>query len=218
MYYKEWIKTRWFYLVAALTLLGFSAYNLLNLSRVIEIKGAEHLWEVAITRDAIFIQNITYLPLLIAVAAAITQFVPEMIQKRLKLTMHLPVSYVSSMFSMLMYGLGALTLLFTVNLAVLYAGVAHFFTTEIVKHIMLTAVEWHLAALIAYPLTAWVVLEPTWKVRVADIFISAAIMRYFFAESQPEAYNKWLLPMVLLVLIFTLLPILSATRFKEGVE
>ena len=218
MYYKEWIKTRWFYLMAALTLLGFSAYNLLNLSRVIEIKGAEHLWEVAITRDAIFIQNITYLPLLIAVAAAITQYVPEMIQKRLKLTMHLPVSYVRSMFSMQAYGLGALTLMFAVNLAVLYTGLSYFFTTEIVKHIMLTALEWHLAALTAYPLTAWVVLEPTWRIRVADIFISVAVMRYFFADSQPETYNKWLIPMALLAVTFTLLPVLSATRFKEGAE
>ncbi len=218
MYYKERIKTRWFYLIAALVLFGFSIYTDLNISRIIGLKGAAHIWEVAITRDAIFIQMLTYLPLMVAVAAAVVQFVPEMTQKRLKLTMHLPVSYVKSVYSMVLYGLGMLTAMFALNLLILYVAVAHFFTFEIVKHIMLTALEWHLAALIAYPLTSWVVMEPTWKVRVANIALSASVIYLFFSDATPEAYNSYLLPMVLLCLIFTLLPLLSATRFKEGVE
>lgn len=218
MFYKEFIKTRWYILIASITLLGFTAYNLLNIGRIIDLKGAAHLWEVAIERDAIFIQNITYLPLLASVIFAIVQFVPEMVQKRLKLTLHLPVNYVYSVLQMTFYGIATLSALFAVNLTVLYLGVSHFFAAEIVRHIMLTALEWHLAGLLAYSFTAWVVLEPTWKIRVADIVVSAAALRLFFADSQPEAYNGWLIPMAFGVVILTLLPLHSVTRFKEGKE
>lgn len=218
MTYKEFIKTRWYILIAAITLLGFTAYNLLNIGRVTDLKGAAHLWEVAIERDAIFIQNITYLPLLASVIFAIVQFVPEMVQKRLKLTLNLPVNYVYSVLQMTFYGIATLSALFAVNLTVLYFGVSHFFAAEIVRHIMLTALEWHLAGLLAYSLTAWVVLEPTWRIRVANIVISVAALRLFFADSQPEAYNGWLLPMAFGVVILTLLPLYSVTRFKEGKE
>lgn len=218
MTYKEFIKTRWYILIASITLLGFTVYNLLNINRVIELKGAAHLWEVAIERDAIFIQNITYLPLLASVIFAVVQFVPEMVQKRLKLTLHLPVNYVYSVLQMTFYGIATLSVLFAVNFLTLYFGVSHFFTAEIVRHIMLTALEWHLAGLLAYSITAWVVLEPTWKIRVVNIVVSAAALRFFFADTQPEAYNSWLIPMAFGVVILTLLPLNSVTRFKEGKE
>ena len=41
--YKEWIKTRWYFLLAILVSIGFTGYSLLRVNRVIGLKGMEHL-------------------------------------------------------------------------------------------------------------------------------------------------------------------------------
>ena len=40
MLYKEWIKTRWFYAVALLTTFALCGYVLLNINRLMSLKGA----------------------------------------------------------------------------------------------------------------------------------------------------------------------------------
>lgn len=39
IFYKEWLKTRWYYLVAVLLSLGFVGYVLLNFFRAAGLKG-----------------------------------------------------------------------------------------------------------------------------------------------------------------------------------
>lgn len=55
-----------------------------------QFQGGSHLWEILLSRDVVFIETLTYIPLLAGLLLAIVQFVPEMQQKRLKLTLHLP--------------------------------------------------------------------------------------------------------------------------------
>ena len=90
--YKEWIKTRYYYFLAILVSWGMTGYCILKINRAITMKGAPHLWEVMLGKDVVFIDLLTYLPLLIGIFLAWVQFVPEMQQNRLKLTLHLPVS------------------------------------------------------------------------------------------------------------------------------
>ena len=90
IFYKEWIKTRWYFLLAVLATLGFTGYCMLRINRVVEMKGAAHVWEVMLQRDVIFIDMLQYIPLIAGILMAIVQFVPEMQRKCLKLTLHLP--------------------------------------------------------------------------------------------------------------------------------
>ena len=90
IFYKEWIKMRCFYPLSALFLFGATAYALLRVQRVITFKGAAHVWEVMLEKEVVFIDILQYLPALLGVLLAVVQFVPEMAQKRLKLTLHLP--------------------------------------------------------------------------------------------------------------------------------
>ena len=89
IFYKEWIKTRWYFLLAVLATLGFTGYCMLRINRVVEMKGAAHVWEVMLQRDVIFIDMLQYIPLIAGILMAIVQFVPEMQRKCLKLTLHL---------------------------------------------------------------------------------------------------------------------------------
>ena len=88
IFYKEWIKTRRYFPIALIVSVIFIIYALLGVQRVINFRGVAHLWEILLSRDVVFIETLTYIPLLAGLLLAIVQFVPEMQQKRLKLTLH----------------------------------------------------------------------------------------------------------------------------------
>lgn len=169
IFYKEWIKMRCFYPLSALFLFGATAYALLRVQRVITFKGAAHVWEVMLEKEVVFIDILQYLPALLGVLLAVVQFVPEMAQKRLKLTLHLPFPQWKMILLMSGIGLGALALLFIVQTAVLWGYFHALLAPELVARILLTALPWYLAGLTLYLLTAWICLEPTWKRRLPDL-------------------------------------------------
>ena len=61
IFYKEWIKTRWYLLLALVVTVGFAGYSMLRINRVVTLKGVEHVWEVMLQRDAVFV-DFPYLP------------------------------------------------------------------------------------------------------------------------------------------------------------
>ena len=115
IFYKEWIKTRWYFLLAVLATLGFTGYCMLRINRVVEMKGAAHVWEVMLQRDVIFIDMLQYIPLIAGILMAIVQFVPEMQRKCLKLTLHLPYPELKMTGNMLLSGLILLLVCFASN-------------------------------------------------------------------------------------------------------
>ena len=77
IFYKEWLKTRWYYLVAVLLSLSFVGYVLLNFFRAAGLKGIAHLWEVMLLRDAVFVDLLQFVPLVVGLLFAVVQFVPD---------------------------------------------------------------------------------------------------------------------------------------------
>lgn len=218
IFYKEWIKMRWFCLVAALFLAGFTAYALLRVQRVITFKGAAHIWKVMLEKEVVFIDILQYLPVLLGVLLALVQFIPEMTHKRLKLTLHLPFPQRKMILLMMGVGLAALAVLSAVQAFVLWCYFHTLLAPELVSRILLTSLPWYLAGLALYPLAAWVCLEPTWRRRVADILVAVGVCRLFFLSETPQAYDgmlPWLLALLLCVLFF---PLLSVYRFKQGCQ
>lgn len=218
IFYKEWIKMRWFCLVAALFLAGFTAYALLRVQRVITFKGAAHIWEVMLEKEVVFVDILQYQPVLLGVLLALVQFIPEMTHKRLKLTLHLPFPQRKMILLMMSVGLAALAVLSAVQAFVLWCYFHTLLAPELVSRILLTSLPWYLAGLALYPLAAWVCLEPTWRRRVADILVAVGVCRLFFLSETPQAYDgmlPWLLALLLCVLFF---PLLSVYRFKQGCQ
>ena len=205
IFYKEWIKMRCFYPLSALFLFGATAYALLRVQRVITFKGAAHVWEVMLEKEVVFIDILQYLPALLGVLLAVVQFVPEMAQKRLKLTLHLPFPQWKMILLMSGIGLGALALLFIVQTAVLW-GYFH------------ALLPWYLAGLTLYLLTAWICLEPTWKRRLANLLIAVGVCRIFFLSDTPQAYDGMLSWLALLLVCSLFFPLLSVYRFKQGCQ
>ena len=115
IFYKEWIKTRWYLLLALLVTLGFAGYSMLRINRVASMKGVEHVWEVMLARDTVFVDLLEFIPLLVGILLALVQFVPEMHHKCLKLTLHLPYPQLRMINLMLLYGLVVLLICFAAN-------------------------------------------------------------------------------------------------------
>ncbi len=216
IFYKEWVKTRWYLLLSTLLLAAFTGYCLLNASRIIEFKGAVHLWEVMLERDAVFVDLLTYLPLLIGLLLGVFQYVPEMQQSRLKLTLHLPYAHNRMILVMLTYGVFALCLAYGVSLAMTAAFFTATVARELAGRVIFTALPWYAAGLATYFFTAWVCLEPAWKRRILNILISAGVLRIFFLAPAPEAYLVFLPWLVLFTLLSGLFVLLSVYRFKTG--
>lgn len=218
IFYKEWIKMRWFCLVAALFLAGFTAYALLRVQRVITFKGAAHIWEVMLEKEVVFIDILQYLPVLLGVLLALVQFIPEMTHKRLKLTLHLPFPQRKMILLMMGVGLAALAVLSAVQAFVLWCYFHTLLAPELVSRILLTSLPWYLAGLALYPLAAWVCLEPTWRRRVADILVAVGVCRLFFLSETPQAYDGHVAMAARAAAVRIVLPAALGLPFQAGVS
>ena len=174
IFYKEWIKTHRYFWLALIVSSVFVIYALLQLQRVIGFKGVEHLWEILLSRETVFIELLTYVPLAIGVLLALVQFVPEIQQKRLKLTLHLPYPQRSMIGLMLAAGLVQLWIIFVLNYLTLWAYLQSILAPELVARILLTSLPWYLCGITGYLFAAWICLEPTWKRKILNFFISSA--------------------------------------------
>lgn len=214
--YKEWIKTRRYLFAALLLTAGFAGYGLLRLYRAVELMGAGHIWEVMVTRNAVFIDPIKFVPLLAGLLLAVVQFVPEMQRKCLKLTLHLPVPALATLGAMLVFGLAALSVLFGIGVAIVGLGPLPVIARELAGNILCTALPWFLAGMAAYLLGAWVILEPTWRLRAVNILMSLLILRLFFLGEVPHAYDGFLPLLALLTACTASLSWISVVRFMAG--
>lgn len=216
IFYKEWIKTRWYLLLAFMVTLGFSGYSMLRLSRVADLKGIAHVWEVMLSRDALFVDLLEYVPLLVGALFALVQFVPEMHRKCLKLTLHLPYPQLQMVNLMLLYGVLTLLACFASNYLLMFGYMQSVLAPELYGRILLSAAPWYMAGIAAYLLISWICLEPTWKRRVLYLVVAILLLRIFFLASAPEAYNSFLPWLALYTLCTASFSWLSIARFKAG--
>lgn len=218
IFYKEWIKTRWYLLLATITMFGFVIYSMLRINRVANLKGIEHVWEVMLAKDVVFVDLLEFIPLLVGTLLAVVQFVPEMYRKCLKLTLHLPVPQLKMVNQMLLFGLISLVGCFAICFLIMWCYMQSVFPHELYNRVLLTSAPWFVAGVAAYLLIAWVCLEPTWKRRVLYLVVSILLLRVFFLASAPEAYNGFLPLLAIYTLLLTTLSWLSIARFKEGCQ
>lgn len=216
IFYKEWIKTRWYFLFAILVTTGFAAYSMLRINRVAQFKGVEHVWEVMLQRDVIFIDLLQYVPLLAGILLALVQYIPEMHHKCLKLTLHLPYPQLRMVAAMLFSGAALLFICFLCNFLLMVIYLQSILPYELQKHILLTALTWYIAGFAGYLLVAWICLEPSWKRRIINIAVSVLVLKIFFMSSTPEAYNSFLPWLIIYTILSASLPWLSVSRFKAG--
>lgn len=93
LFYKEWIKTRTAFFCSLLVGVGVMFYIFIGVENKITLMGAKNytLNILYSNPPVIYYSLLRYLPLLAAVCIGISQYVPEVAQRRIRLTLHLPV-------------------------------------------------------------------------------------------------------------------------------
>jgi hypothetical protein len=217
LFYKEWVKARRPLLLLLLAFVAVIAYILLN-----EIKQVQAapviLWETVIQNSAVAVGYMKFLPLGAGVLLAIVQFLPEMQNKRLKLTLHLPLDEFEILCSISGFGLFLLSSLFAVADLTLLAGLRIYFCSEIVFSNFTASLPWFLGGLAAYPFAAWICLEPVWKQRILNLIPALCCLSFFYIKGLPGAYSPFILSLLVLIATVFFFQFYSAIRFKHGVQ
>lgn len=216
--YKEWMKTRklvggWILLLAAV-----SVYAYIDLTYTIRMNEAVNVWFGILFQGTSVSVLLMYLLPLAGISLAIVQFVPEMTQKRFKLTLHLPASESRLVSSMLLFGYGVLGVLYLCCLVFLSLLVSRVLPFEGVSMMLSQVLPWTAAGLAGYGFTAWICIEPCWKQRAMNMLMAAGLLSVCFVSVYPEAYAGFGWGMAVLVSASFVFPFYSCIRFKQGVQ
>ncbi len=214
--YKEWIKTKWFLII--LTFIGLLAVGniFLKVQHNIAFNDANKYWYLILFQNHHYFKSLKFVPLFIGLLIALVQYVPEIMDKRIKLTFHLPIN--ENKILMMMLGYGFITLLASYALMFFaFVGLSNqVLPTEIVQATISSITPWFLAGFAAYFLVALVVLEAIWKYRIAYFVAASAFMLFYFESSIPGGYNLINLKLILLTIAISISLSFSAYRFRKG--
>jgi hypothetical protein len=214
--YKEWIKLRLYWSVLLVANLAFSGFLCLRLRHIFQLHDAVTVWSNWIFKGFLFYRSCQYVPLLLGIVLGCLQFFPETLNKRLRLVLHLPLSEEWSVSIHLLAGLLLLTALLVPGLAVIAFTGAHYFPCEFQACLWLTYAPWVLGGYAGYLLTAFLVLEPTWRVRIVGLLLSAALLKLFYQDDFYNGYLRVLAWVAAWTAGLFLLPLLSTHRFGKG--
>lgn len=217
LFYKEWIKTRRPVFLMALALVAFIVYALVHTEQLFRVNGHVAIWSAIILKDmSVLPTSVKWFPLLTGLLLGIAQYVPEMRDKRLKLTLHLPMPETKIIFFMLGYGMTVLFVAYVLMCMILSASLSFYYTTEIMQSVLWQLLVYGEGGVACYLFTAWVCIEPVWKQRVVNALAAMSALYLFFMEMESGAYGSFGLFSTILLIVGFCFPFYSAGRFKNG--
>ena len=216
--FKEWLKIRWVFLGLLVVNLLVIANIYINISNLLKDYSANMIWIKLIFNEALFYDDITYLPLLSGILIGVFQFFPEINQKRLKLTFHLPVKESRMLLNMVLVGLISLLLIYLADIITLGLISIHFFPYELFISMSATIFPWMLAGAAGYFLMAMVFIEPNWSKRVILTAAGVGLIFLFYAGDGYAKYEcSWWI-FALITILFSIVIYISAYNFKRGIS
>ncbi|MCI5742423.1 hypothetical protein [Phocaeicola faecicola] len=216
--YKEWVKTRKFVFVVLLLLAAVTVYAYIDVTYSIRVNEAVNVWYGFIFQGMSVSGLMMYLMPLSGIAMAIVQFVPEMTNKRLKLTLHLPASETRLVSAMLLFGYGVLLVLYLASMGLLSLLVGRILPAEVICMMVSQLLPWAMAGLAGYGFTVWICVEPSWKQRLFNMLISLGLLAVFFVSLYPGTYSGFVWGMMLILISSFVFPFYSCVRFKQGIQ
>jgi hypothetical protein len=214
--YKEWIKLRLYWTLILVAHLLFCVYLCLQLRSAFKLRDALSVWSTWIFKGYLFFRPCKNIPLLAGIVLGCLQFFPEILSKRLRLVLHLPLREERAVAAHLLAGLLLLTLALLPGLLLLAGCSALYFPREFLVNFCYIYTPWFLGGFAAYLLTVFTLVEPTWRLRVTCLLFSAGLLKLFYFGSFYDGWRRLLPGLVLATAALFLLPLLSANRFSKG--
>lgn len=214
--YKEWIKIRW--ALAGFLALGLAALAVmfLKVRHDILFVDAVNYWYSFLFRGFPYYTLLRFLPFVTGLGIAVAQYFPETVNKRIKLTFHLPVRENEILLKMHAFGLACILALFIILFIVFIAASSVFFPSDIVNPSVASIIPWFLGGLATYFFSALVLLEPVWLYRALFTLTGAGFVSMFYTSAVIGGYSKVLLSLFLLTILSGMVILFSGYRFRKG--
>lgn len=219
LFYKEWIKTRLSFICSLLVGIGVVFYIFMIVENKMTLTGAKtYTMNVLYSNPPIIYYSLLrYIPILIAICVGVSQYMPEVVQKRIRLTLHLPLDNRRLFLSMELFGLLLITVANVVLFSLFYWKNHALFPTEVTHPVEATALAWFLAAYVVYNYIAMTALEPN-RVRQVVYAITGVILLTLYFHEVPfhGAYAASTPALALLAVATCPLMLFSGFRFNKG--
>ncbi len=214
--FKEWLKMRSaFWGLLGLWLIVI-IYIYIDISYNLKFFEASVLWYNITVLGYIFYRFIFYIPLLTGLILGITQYVPEISEKRLKLTLHLPVNEGKMLLAMSSIGTFLLLIIYLVSILLLILVSSNYFPKEITYSMLKTIAPWYLAGLVLYFSTSMIILEPIWKRRLLYTPIVLGFVFMLLIEGYYNLYEYSIYKFAIFAVFFFFGVLITGYRFKRG--
>jgi hypothetical protein len=157
-----------------------------------------------------------FVPLIGGLAIAIAQYFPETINKRIKLTFHLPLEENKMLLMMHAFGVSGLLLSYLLIFGVFMIFSSSFFPTQMTCDTLVSILPWFLAGLTAYFFVALIVLEPMWKYRFFYGIVGGFFITIYLQSPVTAGYGPANVGLFVLTAILSVSLLFSAYRFRKG--
>lgn len=216
VFYKEWLKIRWF--IVGYTLLGILciAYLFLALKHNFTFSGGKNVWNSALFQGYQFYSLLKFVPLAGGLIIAFAQYLPETVNRRLKLTFHLPLAGNRALLLMQAFGAGSLLVSFLTFFGLFTGFSLIYFPIEMVTDGIITILPWLLAGFAAYFMVALIVLEPNRIFRLCYSLVGGFFLTIYFTSEGTADYSHANSGLFILTALLSIVFVFSAYRLRKG--
>ncbi len=217
--YKEWIKSG--RLVTLLLLLGIALciYTIIMSTTALRVEGVVETWALILDKSVSIIPNfVEWFIIITPIVISISQYSMEMVNKRLKLTLHLPFKPWRIMAATQSFGILSTLAIYATMLVPITIYLCLCYPPELVCGMLGLLTPKILCGLAGYFLVGWIIIEPIIYRRAIHLIISVAIISIFTTDALMGAYSQLIYTNLILLAVALCAMQLSLGRFKDGAQ
>ena len=213
---KEFLKTKISLAIIFALTIAMTIYAIMRFQLVIRVKGMEQLWLFVLYKDVVFIEAIRFVPLVLGTWLAFAQWLPEVQAKRLKLTLHLPVSNNMAILTMTWFSIIYMIIIFGISLLVIVMYLSAIMPPELVRHIMLTTLPWFLTPFVLYIAITTAIIEPGMAKKILFGLIGVGLAHICHIAGTVNSFTTLMTILCVITLAMSFMPLLAVENFKTG--
>lgn len=220
--FKEWLKLKWIFvgLVVLNCLVILNIY--LNTANTLKVYSANAVLAKILAYEILIYADIMYVPLLSGLLLAVFQFFPEISQKRLKLTFHLPVRENILLVQMTLVGISLYLIIFITDIILLSIINLTFFPKELFYAMLVTTLPWYIGGLCAYFWIVMIFIEPNWTKKIVNFIVGYFVVSLYYAGvyggSGFSRFEQSLIYFLILSILCGTIIFISSYNFKRGIS
>lgn len=193
IFLKEWLKIKYplfFLLIFSIIILSYFTFNLNFQFSTIEPESMMWYRFIHLEHKPHFI--LYYFYLFVGIIVATSQFLPEIIQKRVKVTLHLPLNIFQNIFLHLLIGIIFICSIITLFSISLLRIISDYYPKEIVQVVFEDSLFFSLISLLTYILISLIIMEQNRIKQLLKTVFTLLVLFYFgFQGSFEKEFHKY---------------------------